>query len=170
MPRAARWAARDIGPAAPQDNRSKKSYNDPCRAVAPITQENPMYAEGDSTMRWFTTVSLAGILTILLALASPVSAATDPGGETLSGSKRCPAGKTVKIVSYANGSRIEHKWSKLGGGTVHTERFVGGLGYELRGTDTRETAVFYTIHTYDWIGMPVKSDIHDGYAVCYPQR
>lgn len=76
-------------------------------------------------MKRFVTVSLAGLF-IVLALASPVSAANEPGGETLSRALSCPPGKQGKIISYANGVRIEHKWSRLGGGPVYSQRFVGG--------------------------------------------
>ena len=105
---------------------------------------------------------------IVLAPASPVSATTDPGGETLSGSRSCPAGEQVKVISFANGARIEHKWSRLGGGEVYSERFVGGFGYELRETYTHQAAVFYTIYTYDFVSPPYPSRIEDDYTVCYP--
>ena len=45
---------------------------------------------GPHKLRRFPTMLLVGFLFIVLASASPVSATTDPGGETLSGSRSCP--------------------------------------------------------------------------------
>lgn len=103
---------------------------------------------------------------LALAFAAPASATSDPGGHSISGSKRCPAGKQVRIISFAHGIRIDHVWSRLGGGRVHRKVFSGGLGYEVRDNDTGLRAVYFTVYSYTDVTHTYPNGIQWVRAVC----